>query len=91
MVTNGRQAATVVALVAGGVMIGAGLGLLFAPQPGSETRRKVLDYAKRVRSEAAQLGQRVRATVNRTVESGKSLLAKRDNNHATDRQPLEVA
>ena len=43
-----RQATKVAALVAGGAVIGAGIGLLFAPQTGAETRRDVGRYAKRL-------------------------------------------
>ena len=39
---------TVAALVAGGAVIGAGLGLLFAPKAGADTRRDVSRYAKKL-------------------------------------------
>lgn len=47
MSDQGRQVAKVAALVAGGAVIGAGIGLLFAPQTGAETRRDVGRYSKR--------------------------------------------
>ena len=47
MSDQGRQVAKVAALVAGGAVIGAGIGLLFAPQAGADTRRDVGRYAKK--------------------------------------------
>ena len=38
MSDQGRQVAKVAALVAGGAVIGAGIGLLFAPQTGTESQ-----------------------------------------------------
>lgn len=51
---NENQKATTVGaimLVAGG-LIGAGLGLLFAPQTGKKTRRQLGRYGRKVRTEA---------------------------------------
>ena len=33
--------------VAGGMAVGAALGILFAPRPGDETRRAVSDYIRK--------------------------------------------
>ena len=41
MSDQGRQVAKVAALLAGGAVIGAGIGLLIAPQAGADTRRGV--------------------------------------------------
>ena len=62
MSDQGRQAAKVAALVAGGAVIGAGIGLLFAPQTGTETRREVRRYARKAQLQATRW--------NRTVQSG---------------------
>ena len=46
-----------------GMLVGAGLGLLFAPKPGKEIRHdigeKVTDFSKRVEHTAGDLGRRV--------------------------------
>ncbi|WP_447977296.1 YtxH domain-containing protein [Candidatus Nitrospira bockiana] len=63
--------AKVAALVAGGAVLGAGIGLLLAPQPGADTRRQIRHYAKRMQVEATRLGRSVRAGYERAVEQGK--------------------
>jgi gas vesicle protein len=78
MSTQGRQAAKVAALIAGGAVIGAGLGLLFAPQTGVETRRQVKHYAKRAQVGATRFGQKVKAGMDQTLEYGKSFMAKKE-------------
>jgi gas vesicle protein len=40
-----------------GALIGAGLALLFAPQPGSELRGLLRNYANRAKDELADKGQ----------------------------------
>lgn len=78
MSTQGQQVAKVAALVAGGAVIGAGLGLLFAPKSGAETRRAVRHFAKRAQIHATRFGRSVKAGMEQAVQSGKSLMAKRE-------------
>ena len=78
MSTQGQQAAKVAALVAGGAVIGAGLGILFAPKSGAETRRTVRHFAKRAQIHATRFGRRVKAGMEQAVQSGKSLMGKRE-------------
>ena len=68
MTTSGR----VTALVAGSAVIGAGLGLLLAPQTGTETRRQMRHYAKRAQEQAARLGRSVQVGFTSAIEHGKS-------------------
>lgn len=63
--------AKVTAMVAGGAVIGAGLGLLLAPQSGLETRRQIRHYAKRAQVQATRLSRSVKAGFERAVEQGK--------------------
>jgi len=45
-----------VAILLVGVAIGVGLGVLFAPDEGSETRRKISEQGKKI---AGELGERI--------------------------------
>lgn len=78
MSTEGQQAAKVAALVASGAVIGAGLGLLFAPKSGAETRRTVRHFAKRAQIQATRFGRSVKAGMEQAVHSSKSLMGKRE-------------
>lgn len=82
MTDRGREVAKVAALVAGGAAVGAGVALLFAPQPGVETRRQIKHYAKRAQHEATKFGRQVKAGVEKTIERGKAWLPKKDGKPA---------
>jgi gas vesicle protein len=77
--------AKISALVAGSAVIGAGLGLLLAPQSGAETRRQVRHYAKRAQVQAARLSRSVQAGFERAVEQGKLF------QESQSRRPVEAA
>lgn len=76
MSAAGREAAKVAVWIAGGAVVGAGLGLLLAPQTGAETRRDVTRYAKRAQIQAARFGRAVKSGVNEAVERGKLVMQK---------------
>ncbi|HSQ52251.1 MAG TPA: YtxH domain-containing protein [Nitrospiraceae bacterium] len=78
MSNQGRQAAKVAALVAGGAVIGAGMGLLFAPQTGAETRRGVSRYAKKAQVQATRWSRSVQSGVKEAMDRSKSLIHKED-------------
>jgi gas vesicle protein len=69
-----RQVAKVAALVAGGAVIGAGIGLLFAPQTGAETRREVGRYAKKAQLQATRLSRTVQSSVKEVMDRRKPLI-----------------
>lgn len=78
MSDQGRQAAKVAALVAGGAVIGAGLGLLFAPQTGAETRRGVGRYAKKAQVQATRWSRTVQSGVKEAMDRSKALMHKEE-------------
>jgi hypothetical protein len=78
MLDQGHQVAKVAALVAGGAVIGAGIGLLFAPQTGAETRRDVGRYAKKTRLQATRWSRSVQSGVKEVMDRSKSLVRKDD-------------
>jgi YtxH-like protein len=73
MSDSGRQVAKVAALVAGGAVIGAGIGLLFAPQAGAETRREVCRYAKKAQVQATRWSRTVRSGVKEAMDRRKAV------------------
>jgi len=69
-----RPVTTAMALFVGGAAIGAGVGLLFAPWSGAETRRIVGRKAKRAQVQATRFGRRIKNGIDHTVEKGRALV-----------------
>lgn len=80
MSNTGREAAKITAVLAGGAILGAALGMLFAPKTGSETRRDVARYAKRAQLQATRFSRVVKSGVNDVVERGRAFVHKKDEN-----------
>ena len=78
MSDQGRRAAKVAALVAGGAVIGAGMGLLFAPQTGAETRRGVSRYAKKAQVQATRWSRTVQSGVKEAMDRSKARIHKEE-------------
>jgi gas vesicle protein len=78
MSSQERQVAKAAALVAGGAVIGAGIGLLFAPQTGAETRRNVGRYAKKAQLRTTRWSRAVQSGVKEAMDRGKSHIHRDD-------------
>jgi gas vesicle protein len=78
MSNESRQAVKIAAMIAGGAVVGAGLGLLFAPQSGAETRRDIARYAKRAQIRAARVTRSIRDGATEVFERGKMLVHKNE-------------
>ncbi len=71
-----RRKVTIVAVgMVAGAITGTALGFLFAPQPGTKTRRQVRYYSRRAQVHARRFGRTVRAGLDRALTYGKSLVA----------------
>ena len=68
---NGNHVGRVAALIAGGAVVGAGIGLLFAPQAGTETRRDIARYAKKAQVQATRLSRAVQSGVKEAMDRTK--------------------
>ena len=78
MSEQGKQAAKVAAMIAGGAVIGAGLGLLFAPKSGTETRRDIGRYAKKAQVQATRWSRTVQSGVQDVMNRSKQLVQRRE-------------
>lgn len=82
MSTKGREAAKIAAIIGGGAVVGAALGLLLAPKSGAETRRDVARYAKKAQLQATRFSRSVKTGVSTMVERSKALVKKDDHQEA---------
>jgi YtxH-like protein len=71
MSSEGKQVARWAAWVAGSAAVGAGIGLLFAPQTGTETRREIARYAKKAQLKATRLSRAVQSGVKEVMDRTK--------------------
>ena len=70
-----RQVLTMSAMVAGGMAVGAGLGMLFAPHSGKVTRGQIQVHVHKAQDQITHMGGRVMQKVDSIVEKGKQVLS----------------
>ena len=74
MSERGKQVAKAAALIAGGAIIGAGIGLLFAPKAGAETRRDVSRYARKAQVQATRWSRAVQSGMKNALDRSRDLV-----------------
>ena len=84
MSDQGKQAAKVAAMIAGGAVIGAGLGILFAPKAGVETRRDIGRYAKKAQVQVTRFGRSIQSGVQEVMNRSKQLAQPRETRPAIE-------
>jgi len=78
MSEQGKHVAKLAALIAGGAVVGAGMGLLFAPQTGVETRREINRYARKAQIKATRWSRAVQSGVKEAVEWSRGRAQRRE-------------
>lgn len=68
MLDQGTKVARVVALIAGGAVVGAGIGFLFAPKAGTETRRDIARYVKKAQVQATRWSRALQSGVKEVMD-----------------------
>ncbi len=74
MSEQGKQVAKAAALIAGGAVIGAGIGLLFAPKTGAETRRDVSRYARKAQVQATRWSRAVQSGMKDAMDRSRDFV-----------------
>lgn len=74
MSEQGKQVAKAAALIAGGAVIGAGIGLLFAPKTGAETRRDVSRYARKAQVQATRWSRAVQTGMKDAMDRSRDFV-----------------
>lgn len=78
-----NQVARAAAFLAGGAVLGAGIGLLFAPQSGTDTRRSIGRYARKAQVQTTRWGRAVKSGVKEALDRNDAASA----NSCEDEQP----
>jgi gas vesicle protein len=66
-----------------GGLVGAGVALLLAPQPGVESRQKIKELAEDAKKKATEYAEKMKAEVTSTVEKGKEVFEEKKSLIAT--------
>ena len=71
---SGRGTGSIILAFFLGGLLGAGVALLLAPQPGEETRKKIKELAEEAKEKAAGYAEQVKGKVTSTVGKGKEII-----------------
>jgi gas vesicle protein len=67
-----------------GSIVGAALGVLFAPKPGKETREDIAEAAGELKKEAEKLTKEAKQRIDGFVEDSKAAIAKLSSKEKTN-------
>ncbi len=70
-----RQVLRMSAMVAGGMAVGVGLGMLLAPNSGRVTRGQIQVYGHKAQDEVTHMGGRVVQHVDSMIKKSKEVLS----------------
>ena len=84
MSEQGKQVAKIASIITGGAVIGAGVGLLFAPQTGSATRRDINRYARKTQAQAVRWGRSAQSGVKEVMDWSCGLVQRCDTKSMID-------
>ena len=71
---SGRSTGSIILAFFIGGLVGAGVALLLAPQPGEETKQKIKELAEEAKGKATEYAEQIKSKVNSTVGKGKGIL-----------------
>ncbi len=71
---GGQSAGSLILAFFLGGLVGAGVALLLAPQPGRETRQKIKELTEEAKEKATEYAEQVKSKVTSTVGKGKEIL-----------------
>ncbi len=84
MSEQGKHVVKVASILAGGAVLGAGIGLLFAPQTGSATRHDINRYARKTQVQTLRWGRSVQSGVKEVMDWSRGLVQRRDTKPMID-------
>jgi gas vesicle protein len=70
---SGHSAGSLILSFFIGGLVGAGVALLLAPEPGVESRRKIKELTEDAKKKATEYAEKVKAEVTSTVGKGKEV------------------
>lgn len=71
---SGHSAGSLILAFFIGGLVGAGVALLLAPQPGKETRQKIKELAEDTKEKAVKYAEEVKGKMTSTVGKGKEII-----------------